>query len=85
MKRSKPRSPCDPKAVEEFDYSGLSPEFAKLSKPAQRALVNRGILTPRQLSRLTKDEVLGLHGVGPSAVPVLQGVLKKYGLGFRSR
>ncbi len=74
---------CERKKVEEFDYSKLSPEFAKLSKPAQRALVNNKVLTPSQLSRRTLKEVLSFHGIGPSAVPVLKQVLRRHGLSFK--
>lgn len=82
---SSSRPNCDAKAVNEFDYSGLSPEFSKLSKPAQRALVNNQIRTPKDLSRISRDEILSFHGIGPAALPILQSVLKKHGLRFRAR
>ncbi len=71
------------RAVEEFDYSGLSPEFSKLSRPAQRALINNGIRTPKQLSRISTAELFGFHGIGPSSIPILLAVLKKNRLAFR--
>ncbi len=45
--------PCDRKAVEEFDYSKLDPEFAKLSKPAKRALINNRIYGVKELAAWT--------------------------------
>lgn len=61
--------------VEEFDDSGLSADFAKLSKPAQRALVYAGVQSVRDLARKTADEIAGLHGIGPSAMPQLRAAL----------
>ena len=36
----------------------------KLSKPAQRALQNEGIITMEQLSEYSEKEVSKLHGIG---------------------
>ena len=65
------------------DYSVLDPLFSKLAKPAQRALLNAGIHSPQQLAKLTLKEVTKLHGIGPSAIPILKDALKKSGLEFR--
>ena len=67
----------------EFDYSKLDPALAKLSKPAQRALINAGIFTPRVLAQRTRAEVAAPHGIGPSAFPALESALKQAGLKFR--
>ncbi|MGB9067796.1 MAG: hypothetical protein WCC21_04440 [Candidatus Acidiferrales bacterium] len=77
------RQKCDPKRVKEFDYSRLSAEFAKLAKPAQRALINAGVQSARDLARKTADEIAGPHGVGPSAMPLLRAALKKHRLKFK--
>ncbi len=74
---------CDPDAVKSFDYSGLGSEFQKLAKPAQRALVNVGILTVASLARKTEAEVRSLHGMGPSAVSLLKRILKAKGQKLR--
>lgn len=66
----------------DFDYSRLDSAFAKLSKPAQRALIGAGIFTPRDLARRTRAEVAALHGVGRSAFPVLEQALKNAALDF---
>lgn len=50
--------------------------------PARRALEREGITTVKKLSTYTKKEILALHGVGPSAIPKLEHVLKDEGLGF---
>ena len=70
-------------SVSEFDYSKLDPAFAKLAKPAQRALINAGIFSTQDLARRTRAEVRALHGMGPSAFPVLEQVLKHAGLKFQ--
>jgi hypothetical protein len=74
---------CDKAALARFDYSRLSPEFSKLPKPAQRALLNNRIYTPGELALRTLGDVLEFHGIGPSAIPILRRVLRKHGLSFR--
>ncbi len=69
--------------VNEFDYSRLSPAFSRLSKPAKRALINNDILEPRDLARCSRRELAGLHGIGPSAFPLLTEALHAEGLDFR--
>lgn len=70
--------------VNQLDYSALSSDFSGLSKPAQRALANNGIRTPTDLAQRTAKEIAVLHGVGPSAFPILRKVLRKNGLSFKS-
>ncbi len=75
---------CDRALVGEFDYSGLDAAFARLSKPAQRALINNGILAPNDLARRSRRDVAGMHGIGPSAFPLLTEALRAAGLDFRA-
>lgn len=56
--------------------------FSDLSAPAQRALKNKGINTPQQLSTFTKEEISDLHGIGPSSFPKLERWLELFGLTF---
>lgn len=70
--------------MHDVDYSKLDPAFAKLSKPAQRALINAGIFTPKELAKHSRREVAALHGIGPSSFPILESVLKSAGLRFDS-
>jgi hypothetical protein len=70
--------------VNQSGDSTLSPDFSELSKPAQRALANSGIHTPADLAKRTLNEIGELHGVGPSAFPILRKVLRKNGLSFKS-
>lgn len=53
-----------------------------IGAPATRALNGAGITTLQQLTKLSEDELLALHGVGPKAIGVLQAVMKEQGLSF---
>ena len=55
----------------------------QLSAPARRALQNSGIKTLQQLAKHTEAEILELHGIGKTAIPILQNILKEKGLTFR--
>lgn len=63
--------------------SQLDPAFARLAKPAQRALTGAGIFTVKDLAKHTRAEVASLHGIGPSAFPILEAALKSAGLKFK--
>ena len=74
-KKSAPN--CDKVAAMAFDYSRLSPAFAALSTPTQRALINAKIYTPAALAKWSMTEVSRLHGIGPSSIAVLKKALRK--------
>lgn len=60
------------------------PDFMSgLAAPAVRALLGRKLTTLKKLSACSRAEVLGLHGIGKTAIPVLEKALKAAGLGFR--
>ena len=73
---------CDKEFVRKFDYSGLGSEFDGLSKPAKRALINNGILCAGDLAQWAERDVMQLHGIGPSARPILKVALRAEGLSF---
>lgn len=54
----------------------------KLAKPAQRALLNAGITTLKQLSKVTEEELSSLHGIGQNAVREIKKALGENGLSF---
>ncbi len=54
-----------------------------LSAPARRALENKNITSLDQLAAFTEKEILTLHGIGPSTLPVLKKALKEKKLSFR--
>jgi hypothetical protein len=54
-----------------------------LGAPARRALENQGITELRQLASFTEKEILALHGVGPSTLPILKKALREKKLSFK--
>ncbi len=54
-----------------------------LNAPARRALENAGIKTVKQVSKYSEKEILQLHGMGKSSIPILKDALDKAGLQFR--
>ncbi len=57
--------------------------LAAVSAPARRALENAGIDTVAKLSDYREEQLLKLHGMGPSSIPKLRKVLKGQGLAFK--
>jgi uncharacterized protein YdhG (YjbR/CyaY superfamily) len=57
--------------------------MAKLSAPASRALKNNGITDLKHLSKFTEKEILELHGIGKTAIPILKAELAVIELKFR--
>ncbi len=55
----------------------------KLSAPALRALLNTGIHNLSQLAKHTESEILSLHGMGPSSMPLLRKALRAKRLKFK--
>lgn len=55
---------------------------ALLFAPARRALENAGIKTLKQLSTYSEKDILKLHGIGKTAIPILKSELNKSGLTF---
>lgn len=55
-----------------------------LVAPARRALESNGITTVSQLSKYSEKEVLSFHGLGKSSIPILQKILSKNKLSFKS-
>ena len=53
-----------------------------LAKPAQRALSAAGFVRLEQLTKVSEDEVLRLHGMGPNALDQLRHALAEKGLSF---
>lgn len=60
--------------------SGL---LSVLSAPARRALERLGVTTAKDLSKHTEQEILALHGMGPSSIPKLKRALADAGLSFK--
>ena len=56
---------------------------AGLSAPAQRALAGAGYTRIEQLADVTEADILKLHGIGPTAIPLLREALAAKGLAFK--
>jgi hypothetical protein len=56
---------------------------AKLVAPARRALTGAGLTTLEDVAGASEDEILALHGMGPTAMEVLRAALKEHNLSFR--
>jgi hypothetical protein len=54
-----------------------------LSAPALRALLTAKIDSLKKVAKHTPEELLKLHGMGPSSIPKLKSALKKQGLTFK--
>lgn len=57
----------------------------KLSRPATSALHHQGIQTLEELAKLTRQQFLSLHGVGPKSLPTVEAALKEAGLDFAQK
>ncbi|GHN01895.1 hypothetical protein WSM22_33840 [Cytophagales bacterium WSM2-2] len=76
-------SDCPTCPVCESDRKPQEGFLSHLSAPARRALEGRGILTLKELAVKTEDEIMQLHGMGPSTLPKLKRALKEEGLAFK--
>ena len=56
-----------------------------LAAPARRALQHAGIESIDQLANWTENDVLKLHGIGPTSLPKLKKALKSKGYSFADR
>ncbi|MFS8532493.1 helix-hairpin-helix domain-containing protein [Sphaerobacter thermophilus] len=53
-----------------------------LAQPARRALLGAGYTRLEDLARVTEDQLLQLHGIGPKALAQLREALAARGLAF---
>ena len=74
---SQRKSKCDPEAVAKFDYSKLDSKLKVLSKPAQRALINAGLFSLRQVRSVSEAQLRELHGMGPTGIERIKALLKQ--------
>lgn len=54
--------------------------LSKLGAPARRALEHEGVTSAAELSNYTEEQILALHGVGPSSIPRLRKALEAEGM-----
>ena len=56
--------------------------FPKIGNPALRALNGAGYTHLEQLTEISEQELLKLHGMGPKAIGILRAALEERGLSF---
>lgn len=56
----------------------------KLSAPAQRALIQQNINSLKALATYSEKEILSLHGIGKTSIPILKAELLKHKLNFKA-
>ena len=55
-----------------------------IGAPARRALVDAKLLRVADLAKVTREKVLGLHGIGPEAIGKLETAVQRMGIRFRT-
>ena len=55
-----------------------------LSSPARRAFEREGINSLKKLAIYSEKDILKLHGVGPSSLPILRNLLNSKNLKFKN-
>ncbi|MGH9817669.1 MAG: DNA-binding protein [Candidatus Acidiferrales bacterium] len=68
--------------VTKVTAEGASDLPVGLAKPALRALAGAGYTRLEQLAKVSEDEVMRLHGMGPKALDLLRRALAAKGLSF---
>lgn len=58
--------------------------LALIAAPARRALEREDIKNLEDLASWTENEIINLHGMGPSSIPKLKKALSEYNLSFKS-
>lgn len=64
---------------EQLQSNGLT---SKIGKVATRELANHGFTSYDQLTAVSEDELLSIHGVGPRAIRILGEELASRGKSF---
>ena len=62
----------------------MSTDLPKIGKPATNALHNIGVKSLEAVSKYERTELLGIHGVGPKAIELLEEALKANDLNFKN-
>jgi DNA-directed RNA polymerase alpha subunit len=80
-----PKSVATQGKVDLSKYDKLDGEWKKigLSAPARRALINAKLTKIEHLKKLTEKQLMSLHGMGPSSLPIIKKAMKKYKINFK--
>lgn len=60
-------------------------DLPKLGRPAASALAHAGIASLEGLAKLTRNQFLALHGVGPKSLPIVEAAMAEAGLDFAQK
>jgi len=55
-----------------------------LSAPARRALINAKLTKIEHLKKITEKQLMSLHGIGPSSLPIIKKAMRKYKVSFKA-
>jgi DNA-binding Xre family transcriptional regulator len=55
-----------------------------LAAPARRALINAKLTKVTDLKKITEKDLMSLHGMGPSSLPVIKREMKKIRIKFKA-
>ena len=75
-------SDCPTCPICEASRKPTSGFLSLISAPARRALENAGITTLDKLSEQCEEDILKLHGIGKTAIPILRQALETENLAF---
>lgn len=67
-------------------YYKLDGEWKKigLAAPARRALINAKLIKISDLKKITEKQLMTLHGMGPSSLPIIKREMKKLKIKFKA-
>ena len=67
-------------------YDKLDSEWKKIgiAAPARRALINAKLTKVTDLKKITEKDLMSLHGMGPSSLPVIKREMKKIRIKFKA-
>lgn len=66
-------------------YDKLDGEWKRigLAAPARRALINAKLIKITDLKKISEKNLMALHGMGPSSLPIIKREMKKYKIKFK--
>lgn len=73
-------SDCPVCPICEAEKQAADKLFSRLGAPARRALENEGISTLEKLATYSEKELLRLHGLGNSSLPIIRTLLEEFKL-----
>jgi len=77
-------SDCPTCPICEAEWKPKKEFLSLLGAPAKRALENAHIKTLQQLSKYSEEDILKLHGIGKTTIPILIQQLENAGLRFKT-